>query len=130
MLDHVTLTVTDYAASKAFYERALAPLGIKLISEFGSYAGFGSGSKPYFWIGGKPPEFWKTAHQAGAAPIHVAFTANDRATVDAFYAAGRAAGAADNGPPGPRALYHPHYYGAFILDPDGNNIEVVCHAPV
>lgn len=129
MLDHVTLTVTDYSRSKVFYERLLAPLGIKLISEFGAYGGFGLQSRAIFWIGGKSPDFWTAAHRPGASPVHVAFNARDRATVDAFYVAGIAAGAKDNGPPGPRALYHPHYYGAFVLDPDGNNIEAVCHSP-
>jgi catechol 2,3-dioxygenase-like lactoylglutathione lyase family enzyme len=130
MLDHITFAVTDYARSKAFYEKALAPLGIKLVAEFGTYGGFGSGSRAFFWISGKAPDYWTTAHTAGSAPMHVAFTAADRATVNAFYAAGREAGAPDNGAPGPRALYHPHYYGAFILDPDGNNIEAVCHSPI
>jgi catechol 2,3-dioxygenase-like lactoylglutathione lyase family enzyme len=116
MIDHITLAVTDYARSKAFYEKALAPLGMKLIAEFGNYGGFGVQSKPFFWIGGKAPEFWTAAHKAGVSPIHVAFPAKDRAK--------------DNGEPGPRPLYHPHYYGAFVLDPDGNNIEAVCHAPV
>jgi len=129
MLDHITIAVTDYARSKAFYEKALAPLGVKLISEFGTYAGFGV-STPFFWIGGSAPQFWTPANKAGASPLHVAFNAKDRATVDAFYKAGMAAGAKDNGPPGPRALYHPHYYGAFVLDPDGNNVEAVCHSPV
>ncbi len=130
MIDHITLAVTDYARSKAFYEKALAPLGMKVIAEYGIYCGFGLQSKPFFWIGGKAPEFWTAAHKAGASPIHVAFPAKDRATVDAFYAAAVAAGAKDNGEPGPRPLYHPHYYGAFVLDPDGNNVEAVCHAPV
>jgi catechol 2,3-dioxygenase-like lactoylglutathione lyase family enzyme len=129
MLDHVTLTVTDFARSKTFYEKALAPLGIKLLNEFGLYAGFGVHSNPFFWIGAKAPDFWLAVHKPGSAPIHVAFNAKDRAMVDAFYAAGIAAGAKDNGPPGPRALYHPHYYGAFVLDPDGNNVEAVCHSP-
>jgi catechol 2,3-dioxygenase-like lactoylglutathione lyase family enzyme len=130
MLDHLTIAVTDYARSKAFYATALAPLGIRLVAEYGIYAGFGQESRPFFWIEAKTPEFWTSAHKAGASPIHVAFNAKDRATVDAFYVAGIAAGATDNGPPGPRALYHPHYYGAFVLDPDGNNIEAVCHSPV
>jgi catechol 2,3-dioxygenase-like lactoylglutathione lyase family enzyme len=129
MIDHITLTVTDYARSKAFYEKLLAPLEIRIVAEFGVYAGFGLHSRAFFWVGGKAPDFWTAAHKAGASPTHVAFAAKDRATVDAFYAAGIVAGAKDNGPPGPRALYHPHYYGAFVLDPDGNNIEAVCHSP-
>src|SRR5580658_1235252 len=129
MIDHITLTVTNYARSKAFYEKTLAPLGIKLIVEYGVYGGFGLLSNPFFWIGAKAPDFWTAAHKAGMSPTPVAFNAKGRATVDPFYAAGIAAGAKDNGPPGPRALYHPHYYGAFVLDPDGNNIEAVCHSP-
>ncbi|WP_341988728.1 VOC family protein [Azorhizobium sp. AG788] len=127
MLDHIGLTVSDFARSKAFYLAALAPLGIKVAmevsaAETGGYvgAGFGDAGKPYFWIGadGKP-----------AGHGHVAFAAPDRATVDAFYAAALAAGATDNGAPGLRAHYHPTYYGAFVLDPDGHNIEAVCHGP-
>jgi catechol 2,3-dioxygenase-like lactoylglutathione lyase family enzyme len=129
MIDHITLTVTDYARSKAFYEKLLAPLEIRIVAEFGVYAGFGLHTRAFFWIGGKAPDFWSPHHKPGASPTHVAFDAKDRATVDAFYAAGIAAGAKDNGPPGPRALYHPHYYGAYVLDPDGNNIEAVCHSP-
>lgn len=129
MLDHITLAVTDYERSKAFYEKTLAPLGIKLLKQFGVYAGFGTQSA-FLWIAAKKLDFWTDAHNVGMSPNHVAFNAKDRATVDAFYAAGIAAGAKDNGPPGPRALYHPHYYGAFVLDPDGNNIEAVCHSPV
>ncbi len=130
MLDHITLTVADYARSKAFYEKALAPLGVRLTAEYGTYGGFGVESQAFFWIGAKAPDFWTAAHKASASPIHVAFNAKNRAAVDAFHAAGIAAGAKDNGAPGPRALYHPHYYGAFVLDPDGNNIEAVCHSPV
>ena len=129
MIDHVTLTVGDYERSKAFFKTALAPLGIKLIVEYGVYAGFGVESNALLWIGAQTPAFWTEAHKTGVSPIHLAFNAKSRATVDAFYAAGIAAGARDNGPPGPRALYHPHYYGAYVLDPDGNNIEAVCHSP-
>ncbi|HEY2715826.1 MAG TPA: VOC family protein [Solirubrobacterales bacterium] len=126
MLDHVGLEVTDFDRSKAFYAAALAPLGIGPVMEPApGAAGFGSevGSvtKPYFWImaRGRPP----------VAGAHVAFAAADRDAVDAFHAAALAAGGADNGAPGPRPLYHPHYYGAFVLDPDGNNVEAVCHRP-
>lgn len=119
MLDHVTLIVTDYAKSKAFYEKALAPLGYKVMMEFGPSAGIGEGGKPDFWIAaGKPGSI-----------SHVAFTSNDRATVDAFYKAAIAAGGKDNGKPGIRKDYHPNYYGAFVFDPDGHNIEAVCHKP-
>ncbi|QIG47978.1 VOC family protein [Nordella sp. HKS 07] len=127
MLDHVGFAVTDYKTSKAFYEKALLPLGIGLVMEVtpeqtggDAHAGFGEGRKPYFWIG------------TGAKPKggqHVAFAAADRKSVDAFYTAAIAAGGRDNGKPGLRPIYHPDYYGAFVLDPDGNNIEAVCHNP-
>jgi len=122
MLDHVGLDVSDYAASKAFYEKALAPLGIRLIMEpIDGVCGFGDENHPYFWIGkrGRGPD----------SGVHVAFRVDDRATVDAFHAAALEAGGDDNGGPGPREIYHPHYYGAFVLDPDGNNVEAVCHKP-
>lgn len=127
MIDHLGCTVSDLAASKAFYQRALEPLGYVLIVEVteemtgghGSFAGFGAG-KPEFWIGaGKPP----------MSGLHVAFRAASREMVDAFHAAAIAAGGRDNGAPGLRPVYHPDYYGAFVFDPDGNNIEAVCHAP-
>ena len=127
-LDHIGLDVGDYAASKTFYEQALAPLGYSLIMEVGAdltesgspAAGFGANGKPDFWIGG----------EGGLKhPLHVAIVAKDRAMVDAFHRAALAAGAKDNGAPGIRAHYHPNYYGAFVLDPDGHNIEAVCHTP-
>jgi len=120
MLDHFAIGVRDLAASRAFYEAALAPLGVTLVMEWaGAAAGFGECRKPYFFLeSGRPV----------ARPLHVAFAAADRATVDAFHAAALAAGGTDNGAPGVRAIYHPHYYGAFVLDPDGNNVEAVCHA--
>lgn len=127
MLDHISIHVSDYARSKAFYEQALAPLGVALIMEVdtsagagGQHAGFGSPGKPYFWIG------------ASASPqtdVHVAFSAPNRAVVRAFYDAALAAGGRDNGAPGLRTHYHPAYFGAFVLDPDGHNIEAVCHVP-
>ena len=120
MLDHVGFGVSDYQRSKAFYEAALAPLGLTIVLEWeGAAAGFGEGRKPYFFL-----EFGRPV----TSPLHVAFAAGDRATVDAFHAAALAAGGTDNGAPGVRAIYHPHYYGAFVLDPDGNNVEAVCHA--
>ena len=129
MIDHVGFKVSDYAASKAFYERALAPLGYGLVMEVtpglsGSdshHAGFGASGKPDFWIG--------TSQATIGQGLHVALIARSRADVDAFHAAALAAGARDNGAPGLRPIYHPHYYGAFVLDPDGHNIEAVCHAP-
>jgi catechol 2,3-dioxygenase-like lactoylglutathione lyase family enzyme len=126
MLDHTGITVSDMNRSKAFYSRALAPLSINLLMEVtpeqsgaGAHAGFGAGAKPFFWIGTGPRV---------SGPIHVAFTADSRADVNAFHRAALAAGGKDNGAPGLRPHYHPSYYGAFVLDPDGNNIEAVCHA--
>jgi catechol 2,3-dioxygenase-like lactoylglutathione lyase family enzyme len=125
MIDHLGFPVSDYARSKAFYEKALAPLGYALIKEVrqneqdAPAAGFGTAGKPDFWIGG----------EGGLnRAVHVAIHARDRASVDAFYQAALAAGGKDNGAPGLRAHYHPNYYGAFVLDPDGHNIEAVCHA--
>jgi catechol 2,3-dioxygenase-like lactoylglutathione lyase family enzyme len=120
MIDHLTLPVRDYAKSKAFYERALAPLGYKLAMEFGAMAGLADAKGPSLWLNGEP---------TAVAPIHVAFHTTSRKDVDAFYAAAIAAGAKDNGKPGIRKDYHPNYYGAFVLDPDGHNIEAVCHQP-
>ncbi|MEX2108841.1 MAG: VOC family protein [Solirubrobacterales bacterium] len=124
MIDHVDIEVGDFARSKAFYEGALEPLGIRLLMEpaEGS-AGFGKdtehGPKPFFWISarGGPP----------ANGTHIAFGVRTPEQVDAFHAAALAAGGTDNGAPGLRPIYHPGYYGAFVLDPDGNNIEAVCH---
>jgi catechol 2,3-dioxygenase-like lactoylglutathione lyase family enzyme len=119
MLDHVAFGVSDYGRSRDFYVGALAPLGIALMFEReGTLAAFGGERMPFFILHGdrEPPQ----------APLHVAFTAGDRPTVDAFHGAGLEAGGTDNGAPGLRD-YHPNYYGAFVLDPDGNNIEAVCH---
>jgi catechol 2,3-dioxygenase-like lactoylglutathione lyase family enzyme len=129
MIDHVGFKVSDFAASKAFYERVLAPLGYGLVMEVtpemtgtdARHAGFGANGKPDFWI--SPG----SVHQGSG--VHVALQAKSRADVDAFHAGALAAGARDNGPPGIRAHYHPSYYGAFVLDPDGHNIEAVCHLP-
>ena len=121
MLDHIGLNVSDYERSRAFYEGALEPLGLKLLMEpVPGVGGFGDGQKPFFWIAtrGNP--------QSG---VHVAFETEDRKVVDAFHAAALEAGGTDNGAPGVREIYHPHYYGAYVLDPDGNNIEAVCHRP-
>jgi catechol 2,3-dioxygenase-like lactoylglutathione lyase family enzyme len=123
MIDHIGLSVSDYERSKAFYSASLAPLGYGLVmevTEVGPHAGFGVGGKPDFWIG---------KGRASTAGAHIAFAAPDRATVRAFHAAALAAGAADNGPPGLRPEYHPAFYGAFVLDPDGHNIEATCHKP-
>lgn len=118
MIDHVSLRVRDLGRSKAFYAQALAPLGAAVQMEFEGGAGIGRPGMPAFWLGqGEPP-----------APMHLAFSAQDRAAVDAFYQAALAAGARDNGPPGLRVNYSPTYYAAFVIDPDGHNIEAVCHA--
>jgi catechol 2,3-dioxygenase-like lactoylglutathione lyase family enzyme len=120
MLDHIALRVSDAARSKRFYQEALAPLGYTLMLDHDiSGAGFGRDGKPDFWIQSGDP----------SGPIHVAFSSADRATVDKFHAAAINAGARDNGAPAPRPEYHPNYYGAFVVDPDGNNIEAVCHLP-
>jgi catechol 2,3-dioxygenase-like lactoylglutathione lyase family enzyme len=122
VFDHVGINVKDYAASRAFYGQALAPLGWKVVMAFDEWkaAGFGEADKPDLWISEREPYGTGT---------HVAFTAADRATVDAFHQAALAAGGTDNGAPGLREMYHPTYYGAFVLDLDGNNVEAVCHAP-
>jgi catechol 2,3-dioxygenase-like lactoylglutathione lyase family enzyme len=125
-LDHVSVNVSSYAKSKAFYEKALAPLGIAPLMEFGTACGFGRDGKPDFWIGEGAAKFQKPEHLKVITPIHVSFAARSRAEVDAFHKAALAAGGKDNGAPGLRD-YHPNYYGAFIVDPDGHNIEAVIH---
>jgi catechol 2,3-dioxygenase-like lactoylglutathione lyase family enzyme len=120
MLDHIALTVSDYERSKIFYQSVLAPLGYELMMEHDiSGSGFGRDGKPDFWI--------QPGNSSGL--LHVAFSAADRATVDRFHSAAVEAGAQDNGAPGLRPEYHPTYYGAFVIDPDGNNVEAVCHSP-
>lgn len=127
MLDHVGFPVKDFERSKAFYLAVLAPLGYGLTLEVtpemtggtDRHAGFGPPGRPQFWIG---------TGSGLQGRLHVAFAATTRANVDAFYQAALAAGATDNGAPGVRPQYHAHYYGAFVLDPDGHNIEAVCHA--
>jgi catechol 2,3-dioxygenase-like lactoylglutathione lyase family enzyme len=119
MIDHMGIQVTDLEASVAFYTRALAPLGYKLVMRVASVAGFGVDGKPDFWL----------APGAPTDKLHVAFRAGGRAEVRAFHEAALAAGGTDNGAPGVREIYHPDYYGAFIHDPDGHNIEAVCHKP-
>jgi catechol 2,3-dioxygenase-like lactoylglutathione lyase family enzyme len=126
MIDHTSIKVTDPAKSRTFYEKALGALGYTVLREIPKeftgglvVLGYGVAPKPDFWVGeGRPKE-----------PQHVAFRAKSHAEVDAFYKAALAAGGRDNGPPGPRPHYHEHYYGAFVLDPDGHNIEAVCHDP-
>ncbi len=127
ILDHVTLVVSDYARSKAFYQKALAPLGIEVVMEFGQACGFGRDKKPDFWIGMGPTSFQKADQLQIITPTHIAFAARSRAEVVAFYNAALEAGGKDFGAPGVRAHYHPKYYGAFVLDPDGHDIEAVIH---
>ena len=119
MLDHVSLRVADFQRALAFYRAALAPIGYQVAMEFPGYCGLGERGKPDLWI---------TLTDKTVLPTHLAFR-TDRTRVDAFHAAALAAGGVDNGPPGLRADYHPHYYAAFVIDPEGNNIEVVCHDP-
>lgn len=118
MLDHLTLKVSDLDKAKAFYTAALQPLGYGVMMEFAEYAGLGAGK----------PDLWLKRDPENVRPSHVALSADERALVDAFYEAAIGAGATDNGKPGVRTDYHPTYYAAFVLDADGNNLEVVCHA--
>ena len=127
MLDHIGIAVHSQPQSRQFYQAALAPLGITVVMEVGKertglpydYTGFGANGKPFFWI----------SEGTVDRPVHLAFAAETRAQVDAFHAAALKAGARDNGAPGVRAHYHPHYYGAFVIDPNGINLEAVCHKP-
>ena len=119
MIDHIGIAVSDFEKSVAFYTKALEPLGYTLVMTWQQNAGFGRAGKPDFWIGKGAPQ----------GSIHVAFKAAGRAQVRAFYEAAIAAGGKDNGGPGVRPHYHEHYYGAFVHDLDGHNIEAVCHEP-
>jgi catechol 2,3-dioxygenase-like lactoylglutathione lyase family enzyme len=127
VIDHIGLHVRDIARATEFYLKALAPLGIAIVMQVsaeesgrGAAVGFGAGQKPFFWLGegGEP-----------SGPMHIAFAASSRTGVDAFYEAAIKAGAADNGKPGLRPECHVNYYGAFVIDPDGNNVEAVCQLP-
>ncbi|CAG9295958.1 glyoxalase/bleomycin resistance protein/dioxygenase superfamily protein [Celerinatantimonas diazotrophica] len=118
IIDHIGFSVSDFKKSHEFYSKALAPLGIEKIVEVEDASGFGKNGKPEFWLGkGHLPQ----------SSMHVAFTADSRKQVDQFYEAALASGGKDNGAPGIRERYHPNYYGAFVIDPDGHNIEAVCH---
>lgn len=126
MIDHITLGVSDFTQSVAFYDQAFAPLGVTRLFDVPlehtdgvQVTGYGD-DRPWFWLAEENPT---------TGLLHVAFRAADRAAVDAFYAAALRAGGTDNGSPGPRPHYHADYYGAFVFDPDGHNIEAVCHAP-
>ena len=127
MIDHTGLQVSDPAKSRQFYERALAPLGYSVLMEVP--AEFTGGRVVLGYGEANKPDFWTAQGQPNEPRIHIAFRAEDHEQVDAFYRAALAAGGKDNGPPGPRPHYHPDYYGAFVLDPDGHNIEAVCHTP-
>jgi catechol 2,3-dioxygenase-like lactoylglutathione lyase family enzyme len=120
IIDHIGFAVSDFQRSKTFYTEALAPLGIAVTREGEGWAMLGADGKGQFWFGvyGEVP-----------ARVHVAFAAQNRGQVRAFYEAALKAGGTDNGPPGIREAYHPNYYGAFVIDPDGHNIEAVCHTP-
>jgi catechol 2,3-dioxygenase-like lactoylglutathione lyase family enzyme len=128
MIDHLGVGVGDYERSKAFYAAVLAPLGAGVIMEFTAEQAHGGAASAGFGRDGKP-DFWIADEGRTTPPAHIAFTARSRAEVDAFYAAALAAGGQDNGRPGLRPQYHPNYYGAFVLDPDGHNVEAVCHTP-
>jgi len=119
VIDHLSVNVGNLDRSKAFYEKALAPLGYAAIMSFDDAVGLGVPPKPDFWL----------VASGALATVHVAFRADSRAMVDAFHRAALAAGGRDNGAPGLRPHYHPNYYGAFVLDLDGHNVEAVCHAP-
>lgn len=125
MLDHIGIKTMQYPAAKAFYDAALAPLGAKMMMQVPLEY---TGGKHVVGYGRDHPMFWLSEGEPGAG-IHIAFAARNRAEVDEFYQAGVAAGGRDNGAPGLRPQYHPDYYGAFVLDPDGNNVEAVCHLP-
>lgn len=120
MIDHIGICVSDVSVSRAFYTRVLAPLQIACIAEDRGWLGYGRGNKADFWFGEG-----RHVH----APMHIAFTADNMRAVNEFFTAALSAGATDNGKPGLREHYHAHYYAAFVLDPDGNNIEAVCHEP-
>ena len=132
MIDHTGVVVSDFETSKAFYSTALGAIGLTLLMEFPaavtggtSVAGFG---EPDTLAQGLSPEFWLAHGTPGSTPVHIAFRVSTHSKVVAFHKAALGAGGRDNGAPGPRPQYHPTYYGAFVLDPDGHNIEAVCHA--
>jgi catechol 2,3-dioxygenase-like lactoylglutathione lyase family enzyme len=118
IIDHLTISVSNFERSRAFYERALQPLGITVLAKYDGFAGMGKNR----------PQFWFAQGEVNKHKTHIAFVAENRAEVDAFYKAAMAAGGKDNGAPGLRTIYHPTYYGAFVFDPDGYNVEAVCHS--
>jgi catechol 2,3-dioxygenase-like lactoylglutathione lyase family enzyme len=118
VFDHIGIGVSNLETSKAFFVQALAPLGIGVVMDFPHAVGLGRGQKPSFWLG---------ATDDKPVPLHIAFAAEDRRQVDAFYHSALAAGGKDNGSPGIRHHYHPNYYAGFVIGPDGHNVEAVCH---
>ncbi len=126
MIDHITIGVADFACSSAFYDKALAPLGVTRLSEVPKEQTDGVHVTGY---GDDRPWFWLAEENATTGQLHIAFRAGSRAEVDAFHRAAVVAGGTNNGSPGLRPHYHPDYYAAFIIDPDGHNIEAVCHSP-
>jgi catechol 2,3-dioxygenase-like lactoylglutathione lyase family enzyme len=118
VFDHIGISVTNLETSKAFFLQALAPLGVGVVMDVSHAVGLGRGQKPSFWLG---------ATDKKPVPLHIAFVAEDRRQVDEFYRSALAAGGKDNGPPGIRRHYHPNYYAAFVIGPDGHNVEAVCH---
>jgi catechol 2,3-dioxygenase-like lactoylglutathione lyase family enzyme len=135
MIDHLGMRVGNVARATEFYLKALAPLGYGIVMEVsaeetghGAAVGFGAPGKEEDFQSGKP-SFWIGEGERLSGPLHVAFVAPSRASVDAFYRAALSAGGKDNGPPGLRPHYHKNYYAAFVFDLDGNNIEAVCHSP-
>ncbi|HYE46026.1 MAG TPA: VOC family protein [Caulobacter sp.] len=133
MIDHLGINVSNYAVHRRFYDAALGALGISVVMEYGpeqtggpNVCGYGNTSDRRDLQAGKP-SFWLSDAPQATGPAHICFLAQDRAAVDAFHAAALAAGGTDNGPPGLRPQYHPGYYGAFVLDPDGRNVEAVHH---
>jgi catechol 2,3-dioxygenase-like lactoylglutathione lyase family enzyme len=120
ILDHIGFNVSDFVAGRTFLVRAPAPLGINIVKEGDGWAMIGRSGRPQFWFGSSGPS---------PGPIHIAFAAANREQVRRFHVAALAAGGKDNGAPGIRQQYHPSYYGAFVIGPDGHNIEAVCHEP-
>ncbi len=125
MIDHIGIPVKDFAAAMAFYEKTLAPLGVKMMMEIPKEH---TGGRGVCGFGAEQPQFWISDGSHENKFVHVAFAAKNRSAVDAFHAAAMAAGATDNGKPGLRPHYHEHYYGGFVIDLDGNNVEAVCHS--
>jgi catechol 2,3-dioxygenase-like lactoylglutathione lyase family enzyme len=125
MIDNIGIVISNYVVSKAFYSKALAPLGIELIIEVQGWAGFGAEDKAEFWFGEANGDELK--QNTSPMPMHLAFRTSSIEAVDQFYQTAIEAGATDNGKSGMREIYHPNYYGAFVIDPDGHNLEAVCH---